>query len=69
MESAGRAAGTLNAAAQLAVSNNPSKLRRPRRALADAVLSATLEMNDEPPARGGASWTRSGVCTKAARAR
>jgi len=47
---AGRAAGTLNAEAQLAVSTNPSKLRRPRRALADVVLIAALEMSHEPPA-------------------
>ena len=48
---AGRAAGTLNAATQLAVSTNPSKLRRPRRTLADVVLSAALEMDEEPPAQ------------------
>ena len=43
---------TRSAPAQLAVSNNPSKLRHPQPTLADVVLSAALEeMNDEPPAQ------------------
>ena len=47
----------MNAAAQLAVSTNPSKLRHPRRTLADVVLSAALEMSHEPPAQRAEALT------------